>query len=256
MSQIPTGLPAEDIDGVIDSLDRIIEWAKDTNHRCGYFAALYRKVTIRVKQGIEKNEFADGARMERLDVFFANRYLDAFESYHQNKVTTTSWRAAFDAAEKRGPIVLQHLLLGMNAHIGLDLGIAAAQTVPPSQLADLEPDFEKINSILSSLVNQVQDDLARIWPLLKVLDRFAGTVDEHLSDILMQHARQNAWHVAERMAATPEQNRLQKIQQLDREVSGWSRLILTPHLWLRLFLWVVRLGESRSVAGNIHILHS
>ena len=256
MSQIPTGLVADDIDGVIESLDRIIKWATDNNHRCGYFAALYRKVTIRIKQGITRGEFDDGARMHRLDVLFANRYLDAFEGFHQHKTITASWRAAFVAAEKRGPIVLQHLLLGMNAHIGLDLGIAAADTVGPSQLADLESDFTKVNSILSSLVNQVQDDLARIWPLLKMLDRFAGTVDEGLSDMLMRHARQNAWQIAERLVAAPEQNRLDEIDQLDREVSNWSQAILAPHTWLRLLLWVIRLGESRSVSGNIAILHS
>ena len=43
----------------------------------GYFATLYRKVTIQVKKGIADNFFDDGPRMERLDVILANRYTQA-----------------------------------------------------------------------------------------------------------------------------------------------------------------------------------
>ncbi|NIR65754.1 MAG: hypothetical protein GWN00_24945 [Aliifodinibius sp.] len=94
----------------------------------GYFAALYRKVTIRVKE-----EFEDPERMERLDVLFANRYLEAFEQYHTRKETTVSWKLAFDTCKRWRPIVLQHLLLGMNTHIRLDLGVAAAETANRGQ---------------------------------------------------------------------------------------------------------------------------
>jgi len=40
---------------------------------------------------------------------------------------TESWVKAFDATEFWWLIVLQHLLMDMNAHINLDLGIAAAE---------------------------------------------------------------------------------------------------------------------------------
>ena len=72
--------PAETIDGVIGKLDQIIDWSYTTKSRLGYFAALYRKVTIKVKEGIEEDFFEDGERMERLDVIFANRSLDVFQS--------------------------------------------------------------------------------------------------------------------------------------------------------------------------------
>jgi hypothetical protein len=71
----------ETIDQVIDQLTEIIDWSRTTNSRLGYFAALYRKVTIKVKEGIAENFFDDGERMERMDVIFANRYLAAVEAY-------------------------------------------------------------------------------------------------------------------------------------------------------------------------------
>ena len=68
--------------------------------------------------------------MERLDAIFAARYLEAVQQLWSGSVPSRSWRVAFDAATQPGPIVLQHLLLGMNAHINLDLSIAAARTSP------------------------------------------------------------------------------------------------------------------------------
>ena len=193
ISATPANLKAETIDEVIHSLTRIIEWAKQNKSRSGYFAALYRKVTIRVKEGIAGGEFEDGERMKRLDVIFANRYLEAFEQYHSRKETTVSWKLAFDTCKRWRPIVLQHLLVGMNAHIDLDLGIAAAETVHPDKLIELKNDFHKINEILASLVNGMQDELAQVWPLLKLLDRLAGKLDESLANFGMNISRGHAW---------------------------------------------------------------
>ena len=68
------------IDEVITALEQIMDTCTRTGNRLGYFAALYYKVTCRVREGIRNQEFEDGARMERLDVTFANRYLQAWQA--------------------------------------------------------------------------------------------------------------------------------------------------------------------------------
>src|SRR6202008_4811607 len=98
-----------------------------TGDRAGYFAALYYKVTSRVRDGIHNGEFEDGARMEKLDVLFASRYLDAYTKWRNGQQPSLSWQTAFESTKRSSVLVLQHLLLGMNAHINLDLGIAAAE---------------------------------------------------------------------------------------------------------------------------------
>ena len=247
-------MPAKTIDGVIEQLTEIVEWAKTNESRLGYFPALYRKVTIRVKEGIEKGEFQNGERMERLDVIFANRYLDAFAAHRNSTPLTKSWEIAFDAIHRWRPVVLQHLLLGMNAHIDLDLGIAAAQTVAPDELPDLKNDFNKINEILGSLVNNVQDELAQVWPLLKSIDKFAGKSDEFLANFGMKITRDQAWRIAEKLSATPVAQRDAKIAELDNDVVQVSKIILNPGYLLRLFLLFVRFGERHSIAEIIEIL--
>src|SRR6187549_599282 len=137
---------------IIERLTAITTWARQTNSRLGFFPALYRTVTIEVQRGIKEGRFQDPVRMERLDVIFARRYLDAFDAHQRGEPVTRSWRLAFDATGRWRPIILQHLLLGMNAHINLDLGIAAATVAPGASLAALRHDFNEINDILQGLM--------------------------------------------------------------------------------------------------------
>lgn len=247
-----TSLHAASIDGVITSLDRILEWSKQYSRRSGYFAALYRKVTVNVKTGIESGHFEDGPRMERLDVIFANRYLDAFEAYHAGQPVTDVWQQAFNFTENWSPIVLQHLMIGMNAHINLDLGIAAAQTVPEDELPALKPDFDKINVLLASLVNEVQDELGAIWPLFKWLDRLAGNADEWLADKGMTFARDRAWNLAEKYAAANDKAAI--IESEDKKMFVLGLLIINPPLRSRVVLLLTRLSERGSVVSKIEVL--
>src|SRR5688572_24228267 len=116
-----------DIDGVVERLEAIIKDCIARQDRLGYFAALYNRVTLAVRDGIARGEFDDGPRMERLDVIFANRYITAYDTYRSGELPSTAWFKAVNAAQTSNHIVLQHLLAGMNAHIDLDLGVAAAR---------------------------------------------------------------------------------------------------------------------------------
>jgi len=245
---------AETIDQIIEQITKIVDEAKADGSRSGYFAALYRKVTIEVQKGIKDGSFDDGERMERLDIIFAQRYLDAFEEYRSGGTLTQSWLFAFEATEQWWPIVLQHLLLGMNAHINLDLGIAAARTAPHEQLPDLQDDFNKINTILASLVGDVEDELAQIWITLGLLDRFLGNIDEAIINFSMKKARDHAWSVAERLAPLNEAEQAREIERLDSEMLKLARLVRYPGIVGGMVTKIIRLGERGTVPRIIEIL--
>jgi len=246
---------ASTIDGVIVRLDEIIEWSLENRSRLGYFPALYRKVTVAVKEKIEDgNFFDDDERMARLDVIFANRYLDAFDRYRRGEKPTRSWGYAFRVADQWWPIVLQHLLLGMNAHINLDLGIAAAQTVQASQLYDLQDDFNRINQVLADLVGEVQGELAQIWRTLRFFNRYLGDVQNAVINFSMNKARDEAWSVAKRLAPLQKGERERAIQQLDSDVVDIARIVRRPGILLGLITKLVRVGEIGWVKTKIEIL--
>lgn len=246
--------PAETIDQVIDQLTEIIDWSRATGSRLGYFAALYRQVTIKVKEGIAENFFDDGERMQRLDVIFANRYLAAVEAHRDNAQPSRCWQYSFQVAKQRWPIALQHLLLGMNAHINLDLGIAAARTAPADALPSLHDDFNRINEILTELVGDVLDDLAQIWSALRLFNRYLGTVETGIINFSMKKARNQAWSVAERLAPLTESAQTGEIAKLDAEVAAFARVIRHPGVVGSTVTGLVRLGERGSIPRKIDIL--
>lgn len=136
--------------------------------------------------------------MGKLDIIFASRYIEAYDKYAKGEDPTKSWKITFDNKKKYWPIVLQHLLWGINAHINLDLGIAAVETVTEEKesIQDLKNDFSKINELLASLVGEVEQELSTIWPTLKYILKFSGKSDDFLINFSMKTARDGAWKFA------------------------------------------------------------
>jgi hypothetical protein len=251
----PSGANANmTIDDVIAQLTDIVDATRKEPSKLGYFAALYRKVTIHVKQGIAAGRFQDGPRMEKLDVAFASRYLDALGAFRSGQPVSQSWRVAFNAANSWAPIILQHLLAGMNAHINLDLGVAAAQVAPGAELSSLQHDFNEINDILFSLVTGVEKEVASVSPWIGLLEKIGGKYDDVIVEFSMSAARKFAWDVAQALAPlTPEQQTI-KIKELDLTASLVGIAVLSPPGFLRSGLLLIRARESSNVAQVIDVL--
>lgn len=243
--------PINTIDDVIKTLQDIIDESIKNKSTHGYFAALYKKVTIHVKEGIANNIFDDGPRMEKLDIIFATRYIKAYYNFQQQKPVTNSWKKAFNITDNYWPTVLQYLLIGMNAHINLDLGIAAAEVSEGHPIENLKDDFNKINEVLSSLVMDVENDLSKVWPFLKKILKFTKKVDNFLVDFSMKLARDGAWKFAVKLANTKNSDKEETIKQRDEEVAKVASLITNPGLIANILFMAIRLGEKGTVAQKI-----
>ena len=246
--------PAETIDEVITQLDGIVAQASRERGRAGYFAALYRGVTARVRDGIKRGDFEDGERMARLDVVFANRYLEALHRFRAGEPTSKCWQIAFTTAARWRPIVLQHLLLGMNAHINLDLGVAAAAVSTNGRLPELRRDFDAINAILCDMLDDVQDRLARIWPLMALLDRAGCRTDEAVMHFSILRARDAAWDVATTLARLDGEDVAREVERVDEWAAVLARLIRTPGVTVSLANLVIRVTELGGVTRAIKAL--
>ena len=213
------------IQDVIDQLGEIIAECQQANSRLGYFPAMYRKVTVRIKEGVENGRFQDPDRLEHLDVVFAQRYLDAYRQYRQRQQPTRSWAYAFDRTQEPQHTVFQHLLLGMNAHINLDLGIAAAEVCQNCDLAPLKEDFFAINEVLAGLLDEVQDNLNQSSPLFQHIDSLGGRVDETLGNFSLRRARRAAWRKAIALHNLPPTDHPDAIYRYDRSTSRLAQII-------------------------------
>ncbi|OCX54643.1 hypothetical protein BEL04_10475 [Mucilaginibacter sp. PPCGB 2223] len=246
---------ATTIDEVIEKLTTIIaQCEQQPGSRLGYFATLYLKVTAAVKLGIANNQFQNGPRMEQLDVTFANRYLDAYYQWQQKQEPTASWKLAFQSAQKSSVLILEHLLLGMSAHINLDLGIATAQTVGSAPLQDIRHDFDILNTIIGGLTNGVLAELDQVSPLLSLLGLHAGNTNSVLIQFSIENARDGAWCFAEELYGKTGDDWEQAIRGRDQNILQVGKSLIGQTGLLAFTVWVIHIFEWKNPVKIIRAL--
>jgi hypothetical protein len=245
------------IDHVVDAIEGIVQWTIANASRLGYFAALYKRITIAIRTAIAENKFENGPRMERFDVTFASRYFAALNGYfhpEQFPAPTHSWTVAFNGAHLPDPIIVQHMLAGVNAHIDLDLGIAAEEIAPGAQLPSLKHDFDMVNAVLASQVNGVLDEIDELSPVLADLYDVLQKYEIDMIGDALQITRDSAWCFAEKLAIEPPILHPATIMVHDLEVAQLGTLILQPPGMLANVVKVIASQESRDVVHNIQVL--
>ncbi len=249
----PRRRPVGTVDDVVDALGEIVEWAVAAPSPAGYFAAIYLGMTVAVRDAIAAEVFADARRMAEFDVCFASRYLDAFWSWHEVRGGTASWQVAFAAATEPRYTIFQHLLVGVNAHMRLDLAVAAAATAPGPGLPGLRPDFLAINEVLTRLIPRDRQIVLALSPRLVRLEWL--TVRENwILGRMARTIRDDAWTQAEVLAACRGRDLADAVTRLDEDVAGLARAALDGR---RVFGWLskwVKGQESSDVATIIRRL--
>lgn len=242
------------LDDTVAALEGLVARCAADGDRTGYFAAMYLAVTSTVRQRVTAGFFDDGERMQRFVVSFAGRYLAAHDAWRAGEHCPEAWRLAFAAAGRRRPIVLQHLLLGMNAHINLDLGVTASELGAAGSVAAVRADFDAVNDVLGELVDGCQGALGRVSPWLGLADRVGGSGDEALIHFSLVAARRQAWSVAERLAPLGGPERQRAIDVVDASAARVARAVEHPGLGASALLLLVRLRERTSPASVIALL--
>jgi hypothetical protein len=247
----------ETIDDVLVRLNRLLDDAIRDGRRVGYFVALYERVTSNVRHALIAGDvFDDNPRMERLDVVFANRFIEAWEQHAAGGSPTESWAAAFQRLDDAGPLVIQHLMLGMNAHINLDLGIAAATVAPtPQDLEALHADFNRINDVLARLVKIVEVQLTTICPPLSRLADLV-TVEERIFDFGMNASRDIAWKLAQELVAAPRESWPGVIARRDAISAAAAKALYPLAGAARLTALALHEHECRDIRLNIQVVAS
>lgn len=246
----------ETIEEVLAELDTIIDTAVAENSHAAVFAYVYRRTTAAIQQNIQAGIFEDNAQMERFDVQFANYYIRAWHDYRAGKSVSTSWKLAFDSAND--PLIIaQHITLGMNAHINLDLGVTAATFMEEKELAQLKTDFMRVNTILFSLTNELQYKLGKVSKALFLIDWIGRRNDERLINFGIAKARDFSWVTANRIWQSEADEKQGMIRATDRAVTLIGQQLKTPKGWLlRSILRIIRRFEEKNVATIIAAMRS
>jgi Family of unknown function (DUF5995) len=181
-----------------------LETARDPGR---YFLSTYSRTTRAVGEAVAAAHFEDPGWVDRWDVAFADLYLGALTAHRGDPATAPRpWRAAFGAPPDLAP--LQHVLLGINAHINYDLPQALLAVITDDDFARpvvmdrRRRDHERIDAVLAARVSAEDQALQRA-------EHGAGRRGRSLSDRALQplnraatrrflrEARQKVWHNTE-----------------------------------------------------------
>jgi hypothetical protein len=171
-----------------------------------FFLGVYLRTTVAVGEVIDAGRFADPAWVEEWDVDFAGLYLDALAAHRRDPASAPRpWRLAFGARPDLPPEA--HVLLGMNAHINLDLPQSLVRVIPPAEFDDpatldlRRRDHERIDRVLASRVAAEDGELHRAGGRRTELDRLLAPVNRAASRVFLREARRKVWANAAQLDA-------------------------------------------------------
>lgn len=246
--------PVTTFDTAAAELQTLIDWAKEKEHRVGYFAAVYKRVTLALKEAAAAGQFEDGERMSRLAGIFATRYLAAVNGFFRPDqfTLTESWRAAFEQFENEGAVIVQHIQAGINAHTSFDLGMAVNEITGSKHVDRVRVDFYRVNAVLASQADDMLSKVEKISPNLKeILDRIPGD-EAQLIGPAITWMREAAWVFVLGLELYPGTKNLIPSVVQDNAVSVATTTLFSG-LLSEVFAAIAR-HESRDVRRNIEVL--
>jgi Family of unknown function (DUF5995) len=222
-----------------ETADELRTIARSCDDAAGYFPALYSQVTTRIADSIDAHVFADGDRMNVFATKFASRYT---RTWKQEIPRPRCWQASFDVADDGNLLIVQQLLLGINAHVNYDLPQATAEVAREAgDLAGVRNDFDAVNDVLAEMSVGVLGELDRLSHWTSTVAALGGGRAFNFS---LREARAQAWSAAERLYALDDRHQREYLADLDELVSVLAYLITRPPIPVAVLAFFARFLEQ------------
>jgi hypothetical protein len=203
----------------------LLQEMENVSDRRVIFLNCYMLMTQNMLKAIEAGEFNDPDWVDVLLHRFADYYFEALKAYELNDPATPAvWQLAHRAAGKPETLVLQNLLLGINAHINYDLVLTLVDLLAPEwkqlsadQCEQRHSDYCQVNEIIRYTIDTVQDEVVeRYSPIMDLVDKMMGPLDEWLISQLITNWRDEVWDKAVRLMTTVDvEERRRLLDQLE-----------------------------------------
>jgi hypothetical protein len=218
--------------GIAETAEELRAIASAADDASGYFPALYSRVTTRI---------AAAGIAEELGTTFAARYVQAFRREIERP---RCWQATWDVAGDGRLLIVQHLLLGINAHVNHDLPLAVVDVAwRVGGLQAIRRDFDLVNDVLAATYHDVLRDLDGV---ARWTNEAAALGGGRLFNFSLRTARRQAWDAAGRLFPLDDDDDAVTYRaELDRLVSVLAYLVTRPPAPVRLVLPLLRRLEQR-----------
>ncbi len=212
----------------------VMDWEQHADRKA-IFLRCYMMMTSNMFAAIEQREFKDPTWVNRLLHRFTDYYFTALEAYQQSPATAPAvWQLAHRTTHNPQATSLQHLLLGVNAHINYDLVLTLVDLLKPewarlsaTQRSERHADHYQVNEVIGRTIDAAQDQvLEPNMPFMDLIDKLLGPIDEFLISHLITHWRESVWENATLLLDIDEigeQNRL--ISRVENEALRLGKII-------------------------------
>lgn len=189
-------------DPVLQRMSSLVTEWEQAHDRRSIFLGCYQLMTANMLGAIEQARFHDDEWVSNLLHRFAKYYFDALELYNLHSDETPQvWRLAHNATRQEKVMTLQHLMLGVNAHINYDLVFTLHDMLAPEwndlsteQRQQRLSDHTLVNKIIGETIDTVQDQVIdQHSPWFSLVDKLLGPTDEWLTSRLIAHWRKEVW---------------------------------------------------------------
>lgn len=207
-----------DVHALVDRMQAVLERMDATGDARRHFHATYLRTTRAVAVALEEGFFLDGPWVERWDVAFAELYLGPLARWDAGGPVPGPWQIAFTAARDGQLPPVRLVLLGMNAHINLDLPQALLATITDGELDDpavrsrRAEDHRRIDEILVRRVRDEDLELRRVERPgdRTALDRVLTPLNRLSTRRFLKEARRKVWHNALLLSQARRSGRLEE----------------------------------------------
>ena len=160
-------------------------------------------------EAIKKDDFHDSKWVYRLLELFSEYYFIGLKSYESKKTDPLVWQYVYKKASDNKLYDIQHLLIGVNAHINYDLVLTLYDILLPEwhTLSQREQklryeDHCHVNDIIAATIDKVQDEILEPnEPFLDWVDKIFGRFDEYILSKIISSWRQEVWENSQKMLA-------------------------------------------------------
>jgi hypothetical protein len=220
---------------VTDQMKSLIQTWRGCDDRREVFLSCYLMMTENMLAAIRASEFEDNPWVAGLLDRFARYYFNALGTYEREPASApVAWQIAFHAARNPRTHVLQHLGLGVNAHINYDLVFALGDLLAPEWAGLSGPQREaryrdhcRVNTVIAETVDAVQDQVIEpLEPAFDLADKLLGPLDEWLTARFIREWRERVWERATGLIEMQSEARGKAVKEVEKQAVDRARAIL------------------------------
>jgi len=224
------------------ALDAVTERLLGDDDARATFPDVYAIVTRQIADRVDLGAgafFHDPRWISRLAGRFCERYLDTLRwSMDGGAQDCDAWDIAYAACARGGRLPIQHLMLGISAHINYDLAIGIYRTLAEAEAAPdaralrrYKHDFDRVNDLLQASIPEVFAHLIgrHRCDASRLIFRRAYALSRWAALQIVSTWRERVWADALAMlgAATPSaRNRV--VLRMERRSRRYARLLSVP----------------------------